>query len=73
MVFICSIVYKYVALTESEDFQVVMSPEQKDHYLVNPLLLAFILAASVAGSLAFAGLLALRHVKLSQNAGHWHD
>ena len=57
MLFTCSIIFKYDALTSSEDLQSKMSIEQKDNYLVPNVLLSAILFASVAGSLVFAGLI----------------
>ena len=57
MFFICCMVFKYHSLTESEEIQRTMSREQRDNYIMSPLLLSAILIASVVGSLASAGVL----------------
>ena len=51
MVFFVSVIYKYDALTASDDLQSKMSVEQTDMYTVPSLLLSFILFAGVLGSL----------------------
>ena len=57
MVFLCSVFYKYAALTNSEELQEKMSQEQKDDYITSSLTLSFVLILSVLGSiLAAAGL-----------------
>jgi hypothetical protein len=58
MLFLCSIVYKYDALTGSNDLQEKMSREQKDNYVVPQVLLSTILVMSIVGSLVVTGLLA---------------
>jgi len=54
MVFFCSILYKFDALTTGQGIQLAMTGEQKDDYIVSALLLSFILILSVVGSLIFA-------------------
>ena len=56
MLFLCSIMYKYAALTASPDVRSMLSPQQERIYLVDSLLLSAILA-SVVGSVLFAGVL----------------
>ena len=83
MLFFCSVIYKYTALTDNYDVWRKMSEEQKDDYDVPSVLLSVVLAASVFGSLVFAGVLAvvqvviearaearLRRLKYVKN-GHW--
>jgi len=62
MVFFCSIIYKYDALTASEDLQTKMSIEQKDKFIVPNVLLSAILILSVLGSLLFAGVLVVLQI-----------
>ena len=50
MVFLCSIVYKYATLTDTQDVQAKMSSEQKADYLVPSFLISVILILSVFGS-----------------------
>ena len=57
MVFLCSLIYKYDALTASDDLKSKMSVEQLDVYVVPQLLLSVILIVGVIGSLVFAGVL----------------
>ena len=57
MVFFCSIIYKYAALTGTEALQDKMSLEQKGDYIVSSVLLSMILFVSVLGSILFAGVL----------------
>ena len=47
MYFFCSIIYKYASLTASEDLQAKMSLEQTEDYIVNNVVLSFILLASI--------------------------
>lgn len=63
MLFLCSIIYKLVALTDQEELQEKMSLEQKRRYVVPSLVLSTILFASVAGCLvATAVILAVQLV-----------
>ena len=57
MLFICSIIYKYDALTASTDVQAKMSLEQKEDFVVSQLLLSAILLVSVIGSLVITAVL----------------
>ena len=57
MVFLCSIVYKYASLTDTQDVQAKMSSEQKADFLVPSFLISVILIASVFGSIIFAALI----------------
>ena len=57
MVFLCSIIYKYAELTNSEDIQDKMSIEQRGNYMVSALVLTLVMVASVMGSLVFAGVI----------------
>ena len=59
MVFFCSIIFKYDALTSIEELQAKMSIEQQDDYIVDDVLLSAVLFVSVFGALAFAALLLL--------------
>ena len=70
MVFFCSIIFKYDALTVSEDLQTKMSIEQKQDYIVDNTILSFILFVSVIGALAFAALLVVVQiiVEIKENA-----
>ena len=51
MVFFCSIIYKYDALTASADLRAKMSIEQTNDYIVDNTLLSAILILSVFGAL----------------------
>ena len=57
MVFFCSVIYKYAALTGNEVLQKKLSLEQKEDYVVSSVLLSGILMVSVLGSILFAALL----------------
>ena len=59
MLFTCSLLYKYDALTASTDIRSKMSIEQKEDYLYSQLLLTAILTTSIVGSLVIAGALLL--------------
>ena len=59
MVFFCSVIYKYDALTLSDDLRAKMSLEQRDDYIVDNVLLSIVLLASVLGALVVAALLVL--------------
>ena len=58
MIFICSIIFKYTTLTDTEDIQDKMSTEQKGDYVVSTLLISTILLASVLGSLVMVAVIA---------------
>ena len=51
MLFVCSIIFKYTTLTDTEDIQNKMSTEQKGDYVVNNTLLSAALVLSVLGAL----------------------
>ena len=48
----CCVIFKYDALTSSDDLQAKMSQEQKHGYIVPNMLLSFVLFCSVLGALA---------------------
>lgn len=58
MLFFCSILYKYAALTSHRQLQLHMSEEQRTVYLVPSVLLSAILVVSVLSALVAAGVLA---------------
>jgi hypothetical protein len=62
MVFICSIFYKYAALTDNEDLRAKMSLEQQEDYIMPSVPLSVILILSVAGSIVAAGLISVSQV-----------
>ena len=62
MLFVCSIVFKYTTLTDTEDIQDKMSIEQKGDYVVSTLAISIILVASVLGSLVMVALIAVVQV-----------
>ena len=57
MVYLCSILYKFDSLTADTNIQRAMTNEQIDDYIVQPVLLSFVLTLSVLGSILFAGVL----------------
>jgi len=57
MVFFICVIYKYAALTGSEDLQEKMSIEQKNDYIVDNTLLSAILVLSVLGALIASAVL----------------
>ena len=57
VLFLCATIYKYDALTSSEDVQSKMSLEQKDDYVMDSLLLSFCVTISVVGALASAAVI----------------
>ena len=59
MVFFCSVLYKYDALTVSDALRAKMSIEQKQDYIVDNTLLSAVLLASVLSSLACASVLVI--------------
>ena len=62
MLFVCSIIFKYTSLTDTEDIQDKMSTEQKSKYVVSTLIISIILVASVLGSLVMVALIAVGQV-----------
>ena len=62
MVFVCSIFYKYAALTDAEELQAKMSLEQREDYIMSSLTLSVILTLSVAGSIIAAGVISIAQV-----------
>ena len=62
MVFFCSVIYKYDALTVSDNLRAKMSIEQKDDYIVDNTLLSAVLLVSVLSSLIFAGMLVILQI-----------
>ena len=68
MVFVCSIIYKYDALTSSEELQAKMSIEQTEDFIVDNTALTAVLVASVFGSLVFSsGLVAVQIIMEIKN------
>ena len=59
MLFICSIIFKYTTLTDTEDIQDKMSIEQQGDYVVSTLAISIILVASVLGSLVMVAIIAV--------------
>ena len=59
MVFFCSVIYKYAALTDTQDLREKMSTEQKADYLVSSVTLSAVLLMSILGSIVFSGVLAV--------------
>ena len=57
MIFVCSIIYKYASLTDSQDVAAKMSEEQDYIFNVPTFLLTVVLVVSVFGSLVFAFVL----------------
>ena len=57
MLFFCSVIYKYAALTDSEDISNKMSDEQEEIFIVPQLILLIVLIVSVFGTLIFTLLL----------------
>ena len=57
MVFFCSVIYKYDALTVSDALRAKMSIEQRDDYIVDNAFLSIVLLTSVLSSLIFSGVL----------------
>ena len=66
MLFFCSVIYKYAALTDGEDLQKMMSREQREGYSISSSALTLVLYMSVLGTLVLAGSLAVRKVRLSR-------
>ena len=58
MIFICSIIFKYTSLTDTEDIQGKMSIEQQGDYVVSTVAISIILVASVLGSLVMVAIIA---------------
>ena len=71
MLFICSIIYKYVELTDTEDVFNKMSLEQQQDYGVPAVFLSVILTVSVIGAIVVAAALvtievAIKHRNLAK-------
>jgi hypothetical protein len=56
-IFLCSVGFKYIALTDLDDIQERMSLEQRDMYAVDPEVLTLITIACVLGALVLSFLL----------------
>ena len=68
MVFFCSLIYKYDALTASDDVREKMSIEQRDDYIVNSTLLSAILFLSVLGALIASAVLVVVQIIMEVKA-----
>ena len=64
MTFICSIIFKYTTLTDTEGIQDKMSIEQKGDYVVSTVAISAILLVSVLGSLVVVAIIAAVQVAL---------
>ena len=66
--FACSAVYKYDALTATDDLRAVMSDEQRHDYAAHPLLLSGIHLLALLGTLAAGAAIAVHQARVNRRA-----